>query len=207
VRMRLPALFGLLVFMLIAGCAEKAKAADRRFFAGGGILSQNVGQYAVDVSGNTKLFARQFYALSLAARLPLGNPLGRYRFLPLLVVTPAGRASADGDVRARILVVGARAGYELAAGSFTSWQIYGGPAISFQSISGKGGVISQNNGTSTTLFALPGGASTTSLFVLDFGTGFEVGLLRFDVDAFVSDILGSRRAFTLMAGLSLGFNL
>ncbi len=191
--------------------AADAKRSDEpaQLFLGLGFLSQNIGRESTAATGRPALFGQQNFTLEASLRTRLGLFSEELKFIPSIAVTPFQRKSIDGGEKYLLVVVSALAAWPVPAAP--GLDLVGGPGLLVSHISGAGGSIDQSNGTSSATFALPSGSSTTNVFFLALGGGYQrqlfqsfSGILRVDLDVLVSDLLTSRRAADLVGTFSFG---
>ncbi len=118
----------------------------------------------------------------------------------LLAVQPLQSQSEDGFTSSRTTVLQAYLGTDWAG-----WEFRGGMGILNYSVSGEGGTTTQSNGGSTSTFALADAASTSRLFLLNFGTGKRAGKWVANLDAQISNPLSGKRAADLLLTVGVDF--
>lgn len=169
----------------------------KTLYLGAGVLSQNAGQLTNNSSGTSSLFTALYTQATLTAGFQLFSTL---RLEPNISYTPLGIGGSEGGSRSTVLSFGTNLAWKP-----TFFEIKLGPGLMFYQIGGSGGTSVQNNGSSTSTFALPNTTSVAKLFYVNAGIGFFVGSFRLDLDSWVINLLSSRRAINLVATLSFGF--
>lgn len=167
-----------------------------KFFAGFGLYIPFSGRLATSDSGSS-VIAPLLPELSLLGEFNTGWGFG---ISPMISYTVLGHQSVDGGEKSRYLPISVRIDE-----NFDPFDLRVGPGILFYSINGSGGTSVQSNGGSTTTFAFPSSSVTARLFFIDFGVGFNWGVLRFDLDGLASGIFSDKRALSLTTNLSYGF--
>lgn len=145
-------------------------------FVGGGILMSNLGKTTADASGSSARVGSTNLNLLL---------MMNYGFIsPFFNLTPFGRETGDDAATVRYYSLGVP--LRLPLGDV---DVRLGPGIFFQHVSGTGGTIERENGSSTRAFARPDRSSlSNSLF---FSLGFSVYLnreWRVDIDGMVNGV-------------------
>jgi hypothetical protein len=161
-----------------------------------GLISQDAGRFSSATSGATSLTSALFPELSLQGEFQI--PLGLY-FSPFISYTPLPHKAADGGTSTTLLNVALRVEKKLGPALLRI-----GPGGLLYTISGSGGTTTLNNGTSTTVFALPDTTASSISYFLDVGAGATYSRFRLDLDAFLLDLASNRRAVNLLLGVSFG---
>lgn len=167
-------------------------------FVGSGVISQYSKRTAANSTGGTTLLATNALDLLVQGRFALGST--GWGWSPTFSLTPISKSGANAGETSRLMTLDLRALWEPGSG----FDLHFGPGLLFQTLSGSGGTVVLNNGTSTSTFGLPSGSVTTRIFYFDLGLGFQiVEWIRLDLDALVSGILSSRRAVSPTLNLSM----
>lgn len=164
-----------------------------------GVVAQNMSKTTNNPAASRSLTGT-LYQPELSVAYAIGGKSG-IGFLPSLGYTVLGKKSPEGGQKKSMLTLAFPA--VLTKGKL---ELKAGPAVIFYQIKGTGGDSVQNNGSSTATFYLPGDTKTSRVFYLDLGIGQTFGLIRADLDAFLTGILGNRFALTGIARLSYVFN-
>jgi len=176
-------------------CPIPTKA--KTLFLNTGLLGTNVSRVATDKTGAANDFFNEKY-WTLGASLDL--EFETFRLVPHLTFTPIGRLTQDEAAKVYLFVVSAN--YGAALGPF-DFQI--GPGLMFNTVSGLGGVVSRNNGTSSRDFYRPIRSSTSRLFIIDFLFGINfVDWLRWDTGMWVTGAFTGRRALNFYTSIGVG---
>jgi hypothetical protein len=85
----------------------------------------------------------------------------------------------------------------------TRWDLTTGPLLLRYSVKGKGGLVTLNNGESTSTFFLPSEEKTSQTIVWQGGAAFLYDPLRYSLDLLIHAPLGSvQRSYSLMTTLA-----
>ena len=188
--------WGALFWALLGVGAQAVLAEEPSVYVGAGVVSQYAGRLANQTSGTTSLTSAIFPELSVQGEFHF---LGSLVFSPFVSYTPLGHQAPDEGSTSTLLNLALRV-----EKSFGSLNLRLGPSLLVYRISGTGGTIQLNNGTGTSTFGLPDDSSTSSTYGVDAGLGVTYDRFRLDADALISDPASSRRAVSLLVGLSYG---
>lgn len=194
---RLFVLFFAIFFASQSSSYAFPESEKKPLYLGGGVLSNNVGRYSTADSGEKGLFTKHFIHLSFMGYYYFAESWG---ISPWFVFTPFGHGSPDEGSKTRIYSFAIRG-----SKSFTpKLEVHLGPGTYLYQISGAGGTVRLNNGTSTSTFAMPDQSMTSILYYWNLGLSSQHGIIRTDLDAMITDTFSSRRAVNILVTVSAG---
>jgi hypothetical protein len=169
------------------------------FYLGAGVIGHNAGFAATNRVTGTKPFLGNLY--TQVSAMAIFRLDGSWALSPDFHYAPLAQNSPDGKESTNVFSFGVRIFYKI----FKSVDLHLGPSVLFYQISGVGGLVSLNNGLSTTSFAAPNGSSVSRLICLDTGLGLSFGAFRLDTSILVSGFFSnSKRSISPLVTLSVG---
>lgn len=172
---------------------------SKRLYVGAGAIALNFLKTTRADTASPSPFGTIFPHLNLSGRIPLDFD-EIFTLIPSISYTPLSGSSIDEAVTRRLLIAGINLAYGSAAFDF-----HMGTGVLFYMQSGNGGTVTQQNGTSTAVFAKPSYSSTTRNLYLSAGVGMPITeLFRVDLDTIMMSLFSARRSFSLVLQVSAG---
>jgi hypothetical protein len=184
---------GVLAAIMVAGAVRAQSTSERlpRLYFGANVIAHQILKASGDVTGASSPVASVLPGFGFAFRLPIKDA---WAFMPSVSFTLLGRETQDESATVRLLPLQLDLVRRVGAFDFRA-----GPGVLMTIISGNGGTLKLDNGTTTSDFARPAGLATSTLLYLGLGAGSEVGgKLRWDATLLLQSILSERRAFSVM---------
>jgi hypothetical protein len=179
----LSVVFGL---ALLLGAALPVHAGT--FYFGGGAFAMNPLKVANTPQGTISTLGQVYLPLTFGYRTD--------SLMTTLRFTPLGPKDSDGSVSRRVIDLS----FPFFLDSGGNFKV--GPGILAYWLSGTGGTVELNNGTSTSTFYRPNTSSFSTLITLNAGVGVDIAFFRWDLDFVITSILSSRRAVNLSTALT-----
>ena len=172
-------------------------ATPRAFDIGVSAISYQIGRLSTNTTGekNSKKGAN-FYQLGIQFHAPISE---RVLFSPLIYYMPEivwSYPSPEGGSKTRLFLLGLPFVFNIN----NMFDVSAGLALMRYTVDGKGGVISLDNGSGKSDFAIPSRTETSSTWALQIGGAFNIQSFRFGLDLLTQGILSNqnKRAFSLM---------
>jgi len=175
---------------------------NKSFYLGLGYHSENsVSKITQSQTGAKSMMGTTTTPLLLKYDLMMS---GNYFFTPKLAYTLMSRNGSGSTLKATYWHIMLPFGKNF-TGSSWDWAI--GPGIFNRTIQGAGGTTTLNNGTSTSVFAVPGTSTSSQIISFNFLTNYKIGSHHINFDFITEGLLSSdKRTFDLMLGYLFQFN-
>lgn len=181
----------LLIFIfLFSARVEAAKKGS--WYLGTGVLNHNLVKASGDSSGQTSFLGNNYY-LPLQIKTYIGmNPKWQTMLKAMYTVIP--RTTLDGGAQTTMLLLAAPLVYNFSE----HWEFDFGLSWFLYMVKGKGGVTSQPNGSSTSIYGLPARFEMTKNLIFEAGVSYSKDYYNIGLDVLLISPLTSRRAFSLL---------
>lgn len=186
----------LLFFSCILLFGRNAQSEEKTFYFGVGAFSHYFQKVAVNEDGSRGLLGDISPLVNANIEFGIWDA---FRFRPGLAWTFIPKRP-DNSAKSSHFIFSIPAIFE-----FSGLELKAGLGLLLNRISGEGGNVVLNNGSSMATFSRPSGSSTASNFFASLGVGVHLAdSVRFDFDLILPGLLSTRRSLGVVAALNIG---
>ncbi|MCB0365537.1 MAG: hypothetical protein H6624_00445 [Bdellovibrionaceae bacterium] len=186
-----------LFFILLTFSPTGAAAPAKALYLGGGMLNYNLTRTTTSDNASSSFLGPMFYPLQARTFWNFHSDL---IMAPRFAYTLLPREAQDGAADTTIMLFSFPLLSPLGAGGSGGWDWTYGLGLMFYQVKGKGGLVTLNNGTSTSQFARPGRDTTARNMTWEMGMAYTSAdsKWRTEIEALFVSLLTERRSYSLM---------
>jgi hypothetical protein len=169
-------------------------------YLGAGTLSHNLARTSGSADAESAFLGTTYPSVFLSGRLTSGG----ITLAPTIGYTIFSHHFKDHRLEGDDSTTSILTTAVLLASRTGALELHGGLGMLFYRISGSGGIVEIENGTSTSNFALPARSMTSRALYIDLGPAMYLGPLRLDLDFLITGLFSERRAVSMVFALNYG---